>query len=353
MKSHGKKILVLALALFFVFSMTSSGLIFATTESELQGELENVESEKDAVGAEMKKVQKEIDGIEDKVKNLNLEITAAKKKIKEVSEDITKKEAEIAKQEEELGQRLRAMYKRGSVGFFDILLGSGSINELLTNTEMIQRLYKSDVSAMEALEEENRKLKEKKSELEEEKESLNTQIEEANSEQEKLKSLYGKLEEKEAELIKESDRISEEIQELIDKQSQYTGGVFMWPVPSSQYITSYYGYRIHPVYGGGSYHSGLDIGASYGSAIVAAAGGKVISSGYNYYGYGNMVIIDHGGGITSLYGHASSLLVSVGETVSAGQTIALIGSTGLSTGPHLHFEVREGDSRVDPLNYLS
>ena len=132
---------------------------------------------------------------------------------------------------------------------------------------------------------------------------------------------------------------------------KYTGGRFAWPVPGSQRITSYYGYRIHPVYKTKKFHTGIDVGAGYGLAIVAAGDGVVTMATTNG-GYGKCVIINHGSGITTLYGHCSTLLVSVGDKVTKGQTIAKVGSTGVSTGPHLHFEVRVNGSTTDPLQYL-
>ena len=127
-----------------------------------------------------------------------------------------------------------------------------------------------------------------------------------------------------------------------------------WPLPSVglSNITSYFGYRIHPIYGYSKYHTGLDIGASSGSSIVAANGGTVYSAGWNG-GYGLCVIIDHGGGVMTLYGHCSALYVSAGQTVSRGETIAAVGSTGNSTGPYLHFEVRLNGSYVDPYPYVT
>ena len=127
-------------------------------------------------------------------------------------------------------------------------------------------------------------------------------------------------------------------------------GDLIWPL-SSMTITSEYGWRIHPIFGTSRYHSGIDIGADYGDPIWAAAGGTVIHSGW-LGGYGKTVIIDHGGGLTTLYAHNSELTVSEGESVYQGQIIAYAGSTGYSTGPHLHFEVREYGEPVNPYNYL-
>lgn len=128
-------------------------------------------------------------------------------------------------------------------------------------------------------------------------------------------------------------------------------GRMIWPAPGYTRITSYYGYRIHPVTGQGKSHTGIDIGAPEGANAVAALGGKVVLAQYNG-GYGNCVEIDHGNGIRTLYGHGLSLCVSVGDIVSQGQLIMKVGSTGVSTGPHLHFEVRVNGSHVNPLDYL-
>ena len=129
-------------------------------------------------------------------------------------------------------------------------------------------------------------------------------------------------------------------------------GSMMWPCPSCHYITSQFGWRYHPIYQTQKYHSGVDIGASYGATIVAADGGTIITAG-SVSGYGNCVVINHGNGITTLYGHMSSIAVSVGQKVSKGQTIGYVGSTGNSTGPHLHWEVTVNGVRQNPLNYAT
>ena len=129
-------------------------------------------------------------------------------------------------------------------------------------------------------------------------------------------------------------------------------GSMMWPCPSCHTITSPFGWRYHPIYQTQKYHSGVDIGASYGATIVAADGGTIITAG-SVSGYGNCVVINHGNGITTLYGHMSSIAVSVGQKVSKGQTIGYVGSTGNSTGPHLHWEVTVNGVRQNPLNYAT
>ena len=127
----------------------------------------------------------------------------------------------------------------------------------------------------------------------------------------------------------------------------------MWPSNTTRLVTSPYGYRIHPVTGKSRFHAGIDIGAAHGTSILAANDGVVIVSGYNSGGYGNYVVINHGGGYTTLYAHCSSLLVSVGQKVSRGQVIARCGSTGMSTGPHIHFEVQVNGTTTNPMQYFN
>ena len=175
-------------------------------------------------------------------------------------------------------------------------------------------------------------------------------VDQINAEQD---ALYDILEDLEA----ESKALNSEIKRLQAEQAAKNGtntkapGAYLWPCPSSHTITSNYGYRVHPVTGAKKLHSGMDIGASYGAAVVAAASGTVIMSKY-YGGYGNCIIIDHGGGVSTLYGHMSSLVAKTGQKVSAGETIGKVGSTGVSTGNHLHFEVRINGSTVNPANYV-
>jgi murein DD-endopeptidase MepM/ murein hydrolase activator NlpD len=126
-------------------------------------------------------------------------------------------------------------------------------------------------------------------------------------------------------------------------------GSFVWPCSGT--ITSYFGWRVHPIFGTRKYHSGMDIGVDYGTPIHAAAAGVVIYSGW-MGGYGYAIMIDHGGGLVTIYGHNSSLSVGEGQRVSQGQVVALAGSTGYSTGPHCHFEVRLHGEVTEPLNYL-
>jgi murein DD-endopeptidase MepM/ murein hydrolase activator NlpD len=217
--------------------------------------------------------------------------------------------------------------------------------------EMIQKIYQNDVEILETLQTEHTELKEIQANLKEKKVELAAQKTQLAAEKKELDARKKELEKEEDELKAEADRLTKELVKLMDKNSPYVGGEFTWPVPSSSYITSSYGNRLHPTLKVWKFHTGIDIGASSGKDIVAAASGKVIFSGW-YGGYGNFIMVDHGGGIVTCYGHASKLVSKKGDIVKRGQVIAKIGSTGRSTGPHLHFEVRKNGDYVNPMTYF-
>jgi murein DD-endopeptidase MepM/ murein hydrolase activator NlpD len=168
-----------------------------------------------------------------------------------------------------------------------------------------------------------------------------------------LQAEIDRLENMESELQSQSKKLESEIQKLTEaaRAATYSGGEMRWPLSGYYTLSSPFGRRVHPVTKTVRTHTGIDIPAPTGSNITAAKGGKVIIAGVQG-GYGNAVVIDHGGGVTTLYGHCSKLLVKSGQTVKEGAVIAKVGSTGVSTGPHLHFEVRKNGAPVQPLNYL-
>lgn len=347
------------LSVFLIIVVTVSLAIpsyAGETKGELEEELESVENEKEEVSNKLAQTKKDIESLNAKVSALNSEIAEANKKITQTEADIAKKQEDMQKREDGLNERLRVMYKNGSIGYIDVLLGSNSISEFISNLEMIQRIYRNDMQVLETLKKEAEELEEIKKELQKEKDSLADKKVQLNADKKELDSLVSELEAREDELLAESEALVSKIQNMTDPDSEYQGnGAWAWPAPASRYLTSYFGWRMHPVYGTWRYHSGIDIGAGYGTNVVAAAPGTVILSlSYGDYSYGECIIIDHGGGITSLYGHMAqgTRKVAVGDKVSAGQVIGLVGSTGVSTGPHLHFEVRQNGQVVDPLDYV-
>lgn len=313
-----------------------------------------------------------------------------------------KLEVEAAKQrEEEQLQRYRkrvcAMEEDGGMNYLAIILRANSFGQLLTLMDDIGEIMESDrnledayIAAREETEQVQAEYEQTKSELETkqeelraEQEELQAQIDEATAliaglenDMENRKAEYEQLREAENEasaeiekMIAELERQKEEArrrQEEANKNnggnnggntggntggSGYATGTWGWPCPSCYYITSRVGNRWHPVTGAWKYHSGLDIGAQYGAAIVASDGGTVSWCGEKG-GYGECVMIDHGNGYYTLYGHMSGYAVSYGQVVSKGDTIGYVGSTGISNGPHLHFEIREGGVCIDPEQFF-
>lgn len=346
-----KKSLILMLIAMLTFTVCGAGLAFAATEGELRNELDGVETAQDELSKKMAQLEKDIKELQKKVDNLNYLINQTAEEISSTEQRIQKKEKEMTEREDTLNERLKVMYKNGSVGFVDILLGSSSISEFVSNVEIIQKIYKNDMDVLDTLKKEHEELTEIKASLEEKKVTLASRKTDLAAEKTSLDAKKKEFEAEEDKLKAEADRLTAEIINLMDKDSPYVGGEFTWPCPASRYISSSFGNRLHPTLNVWKFHTGIDIGCSAGKDIVAAASGKVIMSQW-YGGYGNCVMIDHGGGIVTLYGHASKLLVSKGQVVKQGQVIALVGSTGRSTGPHLHFEVRKNGQYIDPMSYF-
>ena len=359
-----------------------SNISFADTQDEIdqaQQDVEDIEKQQEEVQGELAEVAAKIESIKAEIDEINAVIAEKEAEINETNarieakkEEIKKKEAEIQKKKEEiqvridgLNARLKVMYKNGSIGFVDVLMGSNSISEFVSNVEMIQRIYENDVDLLKKLQEEQKKLEEEQKKLQEEKQNLQAIQEELQVQMQDLE--YQKeiqrekqaeldaekqiLEEKDAQLQADADALKARIKELQDSQRVYEGGTFTWPCPSSTYISDSFGWRIHPIFGYWKLHTGTDIAASSGADVVAAAAGKVIMADW-YGGYGNCVMIDHGSGIVTLYGHLSGYNCYSGQEVSRGELIAFVGSTGNSTGPHLHFEVRINGEYVDPMGYF-
>lgn len=313
-----------------------------------------------------------------------------------------KLEVEAAKQrEEEQLQRYRkrvcAMEEDGGMNYLAIILRANSFGQLLTLMDDIGEIMESDrnledayIAAREETEQVQAEYEQTKSELETkqeelraEQEELQAQIDEATAliaglenDMENRKAEYEQLREAENEASAEIEKMIAELERQKEEErrrqeeanknnggnnggntggntggSGYATGTWGWPCPSCYYITSRVGNRWHPVTGAWKYHSGLDIGAQYGAAIVASDGGIVSWCGEKG-GYGECVMIDHGNGYYTLYGHMSGYAVSYGQVVSKGDTIGYVGSTGITTGPHLHFEIREGGVCIDPEQFF-
>ncbi len=337
--------------LLLVFTLLFFSLITVNTHaSSLNDKVDELED----VTQSANETKGQLEILADDIEALEIEISALQEdidlKTEEYEASVARLEAiklDIERNEEALNGRLRTMYKNSSIGFLDVLLSSASIEEFLSNMGLVQVIHENDVAILEELEENQRLVEEETIKIEEQKLAL----EEAQ---------VG-LEAKEAVLVEQqrianaelaeyeaaAEDLKDEISALQDAEMEYIDGDYAWPT-LGQYITSYYGNRY--IFGGYSFHGGIDIGEAHGNPIFAAKSGRVILAS-THYSYGNYVIIDHGGGYSTLYAHASSILVSVGDFVSQKDMIARIGTTGQSTGPHLHFEIRVNGSRTNPLNY--
>lgn len=357
-----------------------STIALATSEADLKNQLSANEKAIQAMTNEIKKVNNQKKSLLDEIEELDVEMNAAQKELDNIQAQINSlngqikdkenkiKEAEEKQAEEEilLQKRVRAMYENGDTGYLKILLNSESVTDFVKRCELVDRMAKADQELFEELATLKTEIAEEKKNLESDKVVVEAAKKQETANRDKLatsrsaKDSRVKLLEKDvAAMQKQLDREKEE-SEAIERELRKLSGTstvvsknenFIWPA-ISKVITCKYGPRIHPVTKKNSNHTGIDIRAAMGSNIYATASGQVIKAGWNT-AYGNMIIIDHGNGVTSLYGHASKLLVKVGDTVSQGDTIMKAGSTGYSTGPHLHFEVRKNGTPQDPKKYVS
>jgi len=271
-----------------------------------------------------------------------------------------------------LKERVKNSYENDSMSMIYILLGSKNLLDLTNRIEIVSRVLENDKKIMDEAATAKKDLVEQKAvkQAMQERKRLAKEAAEAQyrnySEAERKLAIrlaesrqnIRNIETREDEMDRQSKLIDQQIQRALADAARTghepppnSNSTLQYPVPYPKRITSGYGYRIHPILKYRKFHSGVDLGASYGAPIYAANGGTVLSAGWES-GYGNTVVLNHGHGMTTLYAHCSSIKVSRGATVKRGQTIALVGSTGLATGPHLHFEVRINGATVNPANYI-
>ena len=375
LKRKSRFAMIVAILLMLTFAVETS-LASAATLSQIRNNIKNKQQElneskakEKSLGDQVNSLEQQINSKQSDIDELEASISEAQAKLETLEVELAAAEEKVNTQNENLNARLRNMYKNGSVGFIDVLMDSGSFSEFLNNLSLVEKVYTSDQDVLEELQKAYDEIDAKKKEIE----TLQAELSESKATMEEQKSSLeadkASVEKKKSEIAADSAETQRELDKLeADAQaltssirnsgsssssSKYNGGIMAWPVPSCHTVSSGYGGRIHPTTGKYKFHGGLDIPGSYGSAIVAANSGRVIWAGNRGDSYGNYVIIDHGGGVSTLYGHSSKVLVSTGQSVSRGQRIANVGSTGRSTGPHCHFEVRINGSRVNPNPYVN
>lgn len=381
---------VLALAVTIVPADTRVGVTAsAATQSQLKSKQSQLESQAKNISAKLKNLKKskaaaqdQLDLVNELVENLqtqittvNNQITAANAEIKEIEEEIAAKDREIDKSKEKFKERMRAIYISGDMtGGLEVVLCSDGVEEFISNTVYLEAMAKYDQGLIDELVNDKQGYQDKKAQVEEHKKEIDAQKIELAKKKTELDAQQKEAEElmkqikadeeaykrKQAEIDLEMAKARAALDALINQNTansqntEYYGGSFGWPTPGYKRITSPYGPRTYTLNGKkvSSYHRGIDIGAPSGAKIAASNGGTVVTSAYNAGGYGNYVILDHGGGKMTVYGHMSKRMVSVGQSVTKGQQIGKVGSTGRSTGPHLHFEIRVNGTAVNPINYL-
>lgn len=308
---------------------------------------------------------------------IQIEISHLEKNQKELEESIaeTQDNLELAQaaqseQYQAMKQRIQMVYESGNKRYLDVLLTATSMTDIMNKTEYVSQVSLYDYNILKELKSAKEQVANLKMKLEKDLKTNETLQKEVEQQKETMEALVDEKSEQVAqydqsiasqqEEVEKYARAEAEAEAIIaaaestassSSTSTYTGGIFTWPVPGYYSITSYFGNRESPTAGASTYHRGIDIACDTGVAVVAASSGTVIVAAYNV-AEGNYICIDHGGGVVTVYMHNSSLLVSVGETVYAGQQIAAAGSTGYSTGPHCHFGVRVDGAYVDPLGYL-
>jgi murein DD-endopeptidase MepM/ murein hydrolase activator NlpD len=327
--------------------------------NQLDANIENVENELESIGNQLEDTKKTL-------ANTETALAEAVKK-KETQYETTKK-------------RMKYLYENGSIGYFDVLLDSKGFSDFLNRMEYINDIMQYDNKVFESMKATQQSIETKKAEIVTKQKSIELLAKEQTAKKhglEETKSqkaqVLAKLETDEASYeakLKQIEADSQQIESLIKKAqeeaarkaaaaaasgagaSKYTGGVMMWPLDGYYSISSSYGSRSSPISGRGEVHRGIDIPAPANTPVHAAADGVVIFAGWNN-SYGNMIIIDHGGGISSVYAHNTSLVARVGQSVSRGDVVSKVGSTGDSTGNHCHFEVRVNGQYTSPMPYLS
>lgn len=370
-----------ALCIFMSFVVVTSLMTpaFGDKLSEAQKQKKAVDKQISDLAKQKKSEQKKLESAKSQIEKLTSAQMKEKKeykevlaKIDEINKGIDDLEKAIEDSEKEYNEklellkvRLRVMYENSDYTYIDTLAEANNVVDFLERFEIISAVSKKDKEIVESVKAAKADIELKKQLAADEKAKVQAVADESlkkinqlsasrasiDEEIKSINSRLDKLEDQEDKLLKQSNALVSQIKSL-QVNGKYAGGVMKWPCPSSSKISSYYGNRLHPILKKYKMHTGIDISANQGASIIAANSGTVIMSGWQN-GYGNTVVIDHGGGITTLYAHCSKLLVSVGKKVNAGDTIAKVGSTGMSTGPHLHFEVRKNGATTDPVKYVT
>lgn len=345
-----------------------------TESNELTEQINEANNQLKAVQDKLSKEMEELQKLDEQIAQSQIEYDNINTQVEDLMNQIQENEKKLDKTQKEfdnlqnlLDERLLATYKTPRLGYLEIILSADNLTDMLGKYYSLKQLMEYDNELLETVKQQKQEIETTKQILADKKEQVvtdkQTQQKKAQvlSNTKKTREYYlSKLTDEERQLQTKIDEYNSQVAEIEAEikmlalnsiSSDYIGGAMLWPVPGRTRLTSLYGMRVHPITGAYKLHTGIDISAPLGTSFIAAANGIVTKATYNT-AYGNMVIIDHGGGVQTLYAHGDEILVQLGQTVSAGTEVLKVGSTGYSTGPHAHFEIRINGQTVNPLNYL-
>lgn len=377
-----KKKLVTAIVLVLVICLQGVISFADNILEDLQSQQQELQEQKNLTNGQLEEVQVQLSETMQQVQNLSETINQTESEIDGLNTRLQTLQTSIIEEEQKLQiaqmdydkqkklfeDRMVAIYEAGETSYLDVLLSSKDITDFISNYYLISEIASYDTELLNQIDVQKKNIEETKETLDSQKKEYAESKKNAEKKAILLKNTQtvknnymAKLTDAEKQLqakIDEIDQATREVEAQImliagaNSNTQYVGGVLAWPVPEYSTITSPFGMRVHPITGVYKLHTGMDIRAPIGANFVAANDGIVVKAEYNR-AYGNMVMIDHGGGIMTLYAHGSEILVQLGQTVKRGDPILKVGSTGYSTGAHAHFEVRVNGTYVNPVDYFN
>lgn len=333
--------------------------------NQLQQQQSELEGRENSSAANLQTLERNIVYTANQITETEYRLAQAEQALQTLEGDLQKAETDYENVRMGTVARLQFLQRQQGSEGWAVLLQSQDLNDFLDRQYQLTRVYTADRLVLQDLRAKAEEIQRQKAAVEDQKnqvallrQQLLSQKQQYEAEADEEKQLIARLRERrsaleaaETQLARDSDQIASLIRQKVAAQSGIIRGTGRFIYPANGRLSSGFGNRVHPILGYSRFHGGVDFAAPQGTTIRAADSGRVIFSGW-YGGYGQTVIVDHGDGITTLYAHSSRLFVQEGQAVNQGDAIAAVGSTGLSTGPHLHFEVRQNGNLVNPMNYL-
>lgn len=335
---------------------------------EANGQLEEVQVQLSDNLKQVQKLDERISTSQQELNDLNAKIEELETSTQDIEKNLNEVQGQYDRQKKLLDNILVAMYESSDTKYLDVILSSKSISDFLSNYFLVTELASYETDLLNEMQAKKDEIESSKQKIEKQKEELAV-IKKNQTKTAKVlentksvrENFIAKLSDQEKEIQAKIDEYNTKYAEINAEilalamqgiDTKYIGGELAWPVPGYTRISSKFGMRVHPITGVYKLHTGVDISAPMGANFIAANDGIVTKASYNS-AYGNMVIVDHGGGVSTLYAHGSEILVQVGQTVKRGDPVLKVGSTGYSTGPHAHFEVRLNGKVTDPMPYIT